>query len=846
MSSVSSTGSSSAANALTSSQAAQQVLSGLSASGLAFSGLASGLDTTSIIQTLQQFGQEQVTNLQNQISGITTQETDFKALDADLLSLQSQAESLATTTNGVFDANTATVSNTSVASATAAAGAVPGVYGFTVNNLAQAQEIASQGYAATTSTITQGTYSLQLGNGATTSITVGSTNNTVQQFVDAINNAQSDITASIVNTGGSSTNPSYRILLSSNETGAANTINVGFTGSSDNTQPIFNATYVGSAVAGTSNTSTATVTSNVGAGGYLGAKNNTYTFTVANTGTVGTNAITLNVTDSTGDTLQSITIPSGAGATAAQTVYVAATGGGSPQSTGVQISVGGTGKTLESGDTFTVNAYIPTVQAAQDSSVTLGSGNGSLTVTNSNNLVSGLIPGVTLNLQSAAPSSPVTVTVATDTTSASEAVNGFVNAYNQFINDVATDTAYNADSSSTSSSSSSTPANGPLLGNGDIGSILDQVKTVLNTVVPGLSNQANNLFSIGISVNSDGTLAVNSTTLANVLSGQSGVSLANLKQLFGLTAQSSNSGIQFLSGTNNTQAPANPVQVNITQAATQGSLTGTAFTSPLIPITSGSNTLTVTVDGETSNTLTLTPNATGYTPAQLAQQLQSLVNADPVLGNGAVAVSLNGSNQLQLTSQAYGSYSTVAVSGTALSSLNLTNPTTVAGTDVAGSFTVNGATEDATGSGQILTGNSGNANTDGLALNVTLTAAQVGAGATANLTVTRGLASSMAVTLNSLTDPNTGRFQSIDTGFQNQISDLNTQITNDNQLLQQQQATLTAQFANLETIISSLKEQSQVVSSFANTADNIASAANGSSSSSNSSGSSSSSSGSSL
>jgi flagellar hook-associated protein 2 len=442
-------------------------------------------------------------------------------------------------------------------------------------------------------------------------------------------------------------------------------------------------------------------------------------------------------------------------------------------------------------------------------------------------VVDGVIPGVTLTLLAADPSTPVSVTVAPDTKDATTAINGFVSAYNQFITDAATDSAYD----------SGTQTGGPLLGNGDLASIQQQVEGVLDNVVPGLGSQSNNLYDLGISVNSDGTLSVNSTTLANVLSGQTGISFANLKQLFGLTGQSTNSGIQFLSGTNNTVASTTPYQVNITQAATQGSVTGSALSpSTLIPITSGANTLTVTVDGEASNTITLTPNATGYTPQQLAQLLQQQINADPIVGNGNVAVALNSNDQIQITSQLYGSNSTVAVTGSALSSLGLTGATSVTGNDVAGSFTVNGVTEKATGTGQILTGNSGNANTDGLTVDVTLTPNQVGSnGTTANLTVTRGLASSLGLTLSTLTNSTTGTFQSIDAGYQAQITSLNNQITTDNNLLQQQQDQLTEQFANLEQIISTLKENSQVISSFASSASAISSAGSGSSSSSSSS-----------
>jgi flagellar hook-associated protein 2 len=73
-----------------------------------------------------------------------------------------------------------------------------------------------------------------------------------------------------------------------------------------------------------------------------------------------------------------------------------------------------------------------TGQAAADASVTLGSGAGALTVSSPTNVVNGLISGVTLNLVAANSTTPVTLTVANDTTAATKAVQAFVDAYNTF------------------------------------------------------------------------------------------------------------------------------------------------------------------------------------------------------------------------------------------------------------------------------------------------------------------------------------------------------------------------------------------------------------------------------
>ncbi len=73
--------------------------------------------------------------------------------------------------------------------AAASSNAAPGIYNLQVDSLAQAQEIASQGFASPTSAITQGTLQLQIGNGAATTITIDSTNNSLQGLANAINGA---------------------------------------------------------------------------------------------------------------------------------------------------------------------------------------------------------------------------------------------------------------------------------------------------------------------------------------------------------------------------------------------------------------------------------------------------------------------------------------------------------------------------------------------------------------------------------------------------------------------------------------------------------------------------------
>jgi flagellar hook-associated protein 2 len=780
---------------------------------LTITGLASGIDTNAIIQQLVAVQHNQITTLQNQQSTITNEETTFQQIESDLLALQNDASSLSNSINGIFDSRSVASSDQTVATGAASADATPGVYSFKVDSLAQAQVIASQGYTSPASTITQGTFGFQVGSGPVTSVTIDGSNNTLQGLASAINASGGGVTASVVNDGSGS--QPYRLLLASNATGTANAINITSNLGADSGgafQPVLTSTYIGAAAAGAANTGTSAATSNAGAGNYTGAGNQTYTFKVVGSGgTVGTTSgLSVKVLDSSNNVVTTLDVGSDYTPGTALTV-----------ASGVTVAFGA--GTLNSGDSFTVDAYSPNVQAAANASVTVGSGPGALTVASSTNQLNNVIPGVTVNLLAANPSENVSLTVAANTSSISTAIQNFVTDYNTVVSAINTATSFN----------STTNTGGPLLGNSDVSSIQSQLAIAAGGVVPGLS-KLNNLTAIGITANADGTLSLNSSTLSNVLNGSvPGVSLGDVKNLFTLSGQSNVPGVQFVAGGNNTVASATPYQLVITQAATQGSVTGTAALTGSAAITSSNNTLTFSADGGSAQTITI-PAGT-YTPQQLANVIQAQVTANTALSASNVQVSLSG-GQLTITSSTYGTSSVITVSGgTALATLGLTSGQTGGGLNVAGHFVVGGNTEAATGSGQLLTGNSGNTNTSGLEVQVSLTPSQVAANPSINLTVSRGIASTLGQTLNGLTDPTTGRLQTITQNFQDQIQTIQNNINNINSEISQQESQLTAQFAAMEGIISQLKNESSVISTLAQ--DNVSPfAASGSSSSSSGSG----------
>jgi len=136
--------------------------------------------------------------------------------------------------------------------------------------------------------------------------------------------------------------------------------------------------------------------------------------------------------------------------------------------------------------------------------------NASLTVdgvpiSSASNSVSGVVPGITFNLVGAAPSEQVTVGVAADTASAIQGVTDFVSAYNTVIQDLNAQFTYN----------SGTQTSGPLSGDTMARMVEQEVLGFATSTVSG-AGSLTSLASLGISMNDDGTLSVDSSQLAGV------------------------------------------------------------------------------------------------------------------------------------------------------------------------------------------------------------------------------------------------------------------------------------------------------------------------------------------
>jgi len=122
----------------------------------------------------------------------------------------------------------ATTSTNSAVSGSATKASAKGNYTVEVSKLAQAHVIATDPFTTTSDVVGTGTLALSAG-GKTANITVDASNNTLAGIAAAVN-AQKDlpVTASVVNTG-----TGYRLLFTSDSTGAANAITATVTADGD-------------------------------------------------------------------------------------------------------------------------------------------------------------------------------------------------------------------------------------------------------------------------------------------------------------------------------------------------------------------------------------------------------------------------------------------------------------------------------------------------------------------------------------------------------------------------------------------------------------------------------------
>lgn len=113
-------------------------------------GLISGIDIAGLIDQLIAIEQRPSQLIEQRNAVLTAQQTAFQDVNAKLLGLKFNVDSLTGGTS--FDSTTSSTSNESVLTVESGAGAVPGNYGFTVDRLVSSQQVLSRGFKDANST----------------------------------------------------------------------------------------------------------------------------------------------------------------------------------------------------------------------------------------------------------------------------------------------------------------------------------------------------------------------------------------------------------------------------------------------------------------------------------------------------------------------------------------------------------------------------------------------------------------------------------------------------------------------------------------------------------------------
>jgi flagellar hook-associated protein 2 len=209
---------------------------------------SASLDVNSIVSQLMAVERQPLGKLSTREAGYQAKLSAYGSVKGSFAGFQTALQGLNSVSK--FQSLTATASDTSVFSASASSNAAAGTYSLEVSSLAQAQRLVAAGQASSTAaigsgaattltfdfgtigggTLSNGVYSgasfASNGNG-TKSLTLDSSNNSLQGISDAINAAKIGVTASIINDGSGTP---YRLALSSDSQGVSNSLKVSVSG----------------------------------------------------------------------------------------------------------------------------------------------------------------------------------------------------------------------------------------------------------------------------------------------------------------------------------------------------------------------------------------------------------------------------------------------------------------------------------------------------------------------------------------------------------------------------------------------------------------------------------------
>jgi flagellar hook-associated protein 2 len=790
-----------------------------SISSIGFS--AGGIDVNSIVTGLMTAERTPERALAGKQAAATLQSQAVAKLRASLQSLQSQAATIVS--NGMSKLSSS-VSNPTVATASASPTASPGSLSFTVDGLASTSGVrTANAVAASTSVVTSaaslavsstvgrlGISTVGVGAGTTTgqytvtvtqatagakrsgsaalgpTTTIDGTNNTLDLQIDGV--AKSITIASGTYTASALATQVQAALDSS---GAAAKASIDGTGTLT-----IATTHEGSTallqVGGGSSLAALKLSagSSIGVDGAVQIGSNpSVAVTSAGTGstaTVLTGSGTLNLTLSGGLRVGEATVAVvstgdrslGAVASAINAANVGVSAAAVKVSDGawlLQVNSTRTGVANSvslDGSVFTGTGGVLQASAGQDAKITIGTGAGAYSVRSSSNSYTDVLPGVTVNVstQSAAP---VTVTVGRDSGATADAVGALVTAASSLLADIAAQVKYDPKTNKAS----------PLSGDSTVRQMADQIRSAVTSMVgTGSMALAGNA---GITIKQDGSLAFDRAKFITALESDP----VGVERLFA-RGGTSVGGASWSASTDKTVAGS--YAINITSAATRATtgnvLVGGSTTGQTISVRVGTTTATYVA-------------AAGAAAADIAAGLNGAFATAGLKVNAEV----NGGG-VRLTAVGFGG------AGTFDTNLDVGGPgsawTTNAGTDVVG--TIDG--KPAIGVGNhlsLLDGDTSPAR--GLGVDI----AEGVSGAVGSITYQPGIAARLTALATTLTGTNGGLTTSAST-YDSRITAYNKQIDDFETRMIAKETQYRRQWTAVQQSLASLQNQGSWLSSQVN------------------------------
>ncbi|MGI4854682.1 MAG: flagellar filament capping protein FliD [Janthinobacterium lividum] len=422
---------------------------------------SSGIDVSAAVaaavyaaQAPERQWQAQQASVKSQITALTTIQTTLSQLKTDLNDLNNL--------QGSLSARAVSSSSASV-TATATSAATVGSHSVAVQNLATTASWYSRAVASSNAGLGTSTLTITSAGGTATTFATGSGTNSITSLAAAINASSAGVQANVVTDATGA-----RLSLVSSATGAA---------------ADFSVSYGTTGASAWSSTSVA----------------NASTALPASTFQVGDGSSTANITVNAGDTLATV-----ANSINAQGLGISASVVSDASGAHLAISPTGGGSVSVSADP----AFgLTRAASAVNANLTVDG----IPLSNASNTVTGAVAGLTINLQgTTGGGSPTSLAVQADTSSISNALANFVTDYNTAVSQVSSQFTYSSASSS----------QGALSGDSTTRALQSTLLGIASYTAPGGaagSGAITSLAGLGITMNDDGSLSMNTATLNTAL-----------------------------------------------------------------------------------------------------------------------------------------------------------------------------------------------------------------------------------------------------------------------------------------------------------------------------------------